>query len=156
MLACTSSGGAGKPSYPLHELLALPEAERATRSVELSDVRCDAAWRKANPVAADGLLATTKARATTGELEAGHEDGFRLQLEARAGHDTWDRLASLAMPVYLCGGLHDGIAPPENQHSMARQIPNAELDLFDGGHLFLMQDRSAYPKISSFLRGSQG
>ena len=57
------------------------------------------------------------------------------------------------MPVYICGGHHDGIAPPANQHAMARQIPNAKLELFDGGHLFLMQDRSALPKIAEFLAG---
>lgn len=156
VLACTSSGGAGKPSYPLHELQALPEAERLARSIELSDVRCDAAWRKANPTDADAMLALARARAATGEHEPGREEGFRLQLEARAGHDTWDRLASLAMPVYLCGGRHDGIAPPANQQAMARQLPNAELELFAGGHLFLMQDRTAFPKIAEFLRGARG
>ena len=36
---------------------------------------------------------------------------------------------------------------------MAGQIPNAKLELFDGGHLFLMQDRSALPKIAEFLTG---
>ncbi len=152
VLACTSSGGAGKPSYPLHELRELPEEERLLRQVELSDVRCDAAWREANPAAAEGMIAFAKARGSAGAGEPGREEGSRLQLQARAGHDTWDRLASLTMPVYICGGHRDGIAPPENQHAMARQIPNAKLELFDGGHLFLLQDRSAFPKITEFLR----
>ena len=152
VLACTSSGGAGKPSYPLHELQELPEEERLLRSIALSDVRCDAAWREANPTAADGMIAFMKARASAGASEPGREEGARLQLGARAGHDTWDRLGGLTMPVYICGGHHDGIAPPENQHAMAGQIPNAKLELFDGGHLFLMQDRKAYPKIAEFLR----
>ena len=156
VLACTSSGGAGKPSFPLHELQTLPEEERLWRSSELSDVRRDAAWRQANPTAADGMLAFARARATAGEEEPGREEGFRLQLEARAGHDTWDRLAGLSLPVYLCGGRHDGIAPPANQQAMAGQIPNAKLELFDGGHLFLMQDRDAFPKIVDFLRGAPG
>ena len=43
VLACTSSGGEGKPSYPLHELQELPAEERALRSMELSDLRRDAA-----------------------------------------------------------------------------------------------------------------
>ena len=43
-----------------------------------------------------------------------------------------------------------------NQQAMARQIPNAELEFFDGGHLFLMQDRSGFPKIAEFLRGARG
>jgi len=92
-----------------------------------------------------------EARAAAGD--PGLEEGLRLQLEARAGHDTWERLAGLPMPVFVCGGRHDGIAPPANQHALAGQIPNAELELFDGGHLFLMQDASALPKIAGFLRG---
>ena len=131
---------------------ALPEEERLLRSIELSDTRCDAAWRAANPDAAQGLIEFAKARASSGAGEAGRVEGFRLQLEARAGHDTWDRIASLEMPVYICGGEHDGIAPPDNQSAMERQIPNAKLELFAGGHMFLMQDKIAFPKIAEFLR----
>ena len=152
-MACTSSGGEGKPSYPLHELQELPAEERALRSIELSDVRRDAAWRRANPKQAAAALAFMQARAAAGADEPGREQGFRLQLEARSGHDTWERLPGLPMPVYICGGRHDGIAPPANQYAMAAQIPNAQLELFDGGHLFLMQDAGALPKIAGFLRG---
>jgi len=151
VLACTSSGGAGQPSYPLHELQSLPEDERVLRSIELSDTRCDAAWRAANPEAAKSMIEMVRARASAGAGEPGRDRGFQLQLEARAGHDTWDRIAKLEMPVYVCGGRHDGIAPPSNQHAMARRIPGAKLDLFEGGHLFLVQDRSAFPKIVEFL-----
>ena len=37
------------------------------------------------------------------------------------------------------------------QEAMARRIPGAELRVFDGGHLFVMQDRSAYPAIIEWL-----
>ena len=39
VLCCTSSGGAGEPSYPLHELEDLSEEERGIRSLKLSDRR---------------------------------------------------------------------------------------------------------------------
>ena len=71
--------------------------------------------------------------------------------EARAGHDTRERLPGLTMPVYLCGGLHDGIAPPANMRALEEQIPGATLDLFEGGHLFLVQDPAAFPRILAFL-----
>jgi 3-oxoadipate enol-lactonase len=154
VLACTSSGGAGKPSFPLHELQDLSDEARLLRSVELSDTRCDAAWRKVNPDAAEKLMALATSRATVGAGEAGRAEGARLQLEARAGHDTWDRLPGFDLPVYVCGGRHDGIAPPENQHAMAGAIPNARLEFFDGGHMFLIQDRTAFGKICEFLAGS--
>lgn len=34
---------------------------------------------------------------------------------------------------------------------MAEALPNARLEFFDGGHLFLIQDRSAFGKIVDFL-----
>ena len=39
VLACTSPGGAGGSSYPLHELAELPDEERVSRSLELADTR---------------------------------------------------------------------------------------------------------------------
>ena len=52
------------------------------------------------------------------------------------------------------GGHYDGIAPVSNQEALASQIPNATLELFDGGHLFLMQDAKAFPRIVEFLEGT--
>jgi 3-oxoadipate enol-lactonase len=153
VLCCTSSGGAGRPSYPLHELQQLPEADRLLRSIEISDTRCDAAWREANPEAAARVIEMARARGSAGADEPGREAGFQRQLEARASHDTWDRLPDLSMPVQICGGRYDGIAPPENQHAMAERIPGASLELFEGGHLFLLQDRGAFSKIAKFLQG---
>src|SRR3954453_18037884 len=43
-LRCTSPGGAGGASFPLHELEALPEAERAAKAVQLLDTRFDRQW----------------------------------------------------------------------------------------------------------------
>lgn len=151
VLACTSSGGAGRASYPLHELQALPDHERTHRTIELSDTRCDAAWRAAHPEAAAKLVQIVAARASVGAGEAGRAEGQRLQLEARAGHDTWDRLPGIGVPVYVCGGRYDGIAPPDNQRALTEAIPGARLELFEGGHLFLIQDRSAFEKIAAFL-----
>ena len=153
VLACTSSGGAGKPSFPLHELQGLPEQQRALRGIELADTRYDEAWRLANPDAAAKLLSFARDRASVGGEEPGRAEGSRLQLEARAGHDTWDRLPAFSLPVYICGGKHDGIAPPQNQQAMASVIPGAKLEMFEGGHMFLIQDRTAFGKIEAFLLG---
>lgn len=48
---------------------------------------------------------------SVGSDELGHEIGQRRQLEARRHLDTYDRLPQLKMPVYVCGGLFDDIAP---------------------------------------------
>ena len=55
------------------------------------------------------------------------------------------------MPVYICGGRYDGIAPPDNSRAMQKRIPGAMLELFDGGHRFLEQDPEAYQRIAAFL-----
>ena len=86
-----------------------------------------------------------------GEDPAIKATGFRRQLEARTGHDTWDRLDRIASPTYVCGGRYDGIASPDNLERLASRIPDATLELFEGGHGFLLEDRAAYTRIIEFL-----
>ncbi len=150
VLICTSSGGAGKPSYPLHTLGDLPAEERGTRALELADMRMDAAWRAANPDKLETVLAVMAGN-DPGAGEPGREIGARRQLEARRDHDTYERLPAISAPTFCCGGRYDGIAPPANMEAIAAQIPNARLEFFEGGHLFLMQDPKAFQRIGEFL-----
>lgn len=151
VLACTSSGGAGGQSYPLHELGGLCEDARARKMVALSDTRRDAAWRAANTTTFERLVDDTLAGLAVGAGEPGRETGARRQLEARIGHDTYARLPQLASPTLVCGGRYDGIAPAVNLEALCRQIRDARLELFDGGHLFYLQDADAYRRIGEFL-----
>jgi 3-oxoadipate enol-lactonase len=151
VLACTSSGGAGGASFPLHELAGLPEDDRIARQLELADTRYDAAWRADNRDEWQALASLFRDRATIGADEPGRAEGAALQLEARRHHDTWDRLGQIRCPTFVCGGPYDGIAPPANAEHLASAIPDATLQLFDGGHLFLLQDRAAWPAIVAFL-----
>jgi 3-oxoadipate enol-lactonase len=153
VLACTSSGGAGGASYPLHELAHLTCEEYAQKILYLSDLRRDAVWQAANPTQFQLLLDQTLAGLQVGSDEAGRESGAQRQLEARALHDTYKRLPTLKMPVYICGGRYDGIATPANLEAMQRQIPGSGLELFEGGHLFFIQDPRAFERIVAFLQG---
>ena len=153
VLACTSSGGAGGASYPLHELSQLPLEDRARRMVILSDTRLNASWRSANPTQFQELVNQWVAKFRVGSDEPDWETGARRQLEARVGHDTYDRLPDLRLPVYICGGRYDGIAIPANLEALHKQISGALLEFFEGGHLFLMQDPKAFKQITAFLRG---
>lgn len=152
VLACTSSGGAGGDSYPLHEFGNLSPRERALRFIPLSDVRRDAAWQAANPQQFQELVGQMVAGLMVGVDEPGRKVGARRQLEARLGHNTYDRLSSLQMPVFICGGRYDGIAPVANLEAIHKQVPHARLELFDGGHLFFLQDPRAFERIAAFLR----
>jgi 3-oxoadipate enol-lactonase len=153
VLACTSSGGAGGSSYPLHELADLPLEDYVRRILQLSDIRRHAIWREANPAQFQTLFDETMAGLRAGADEPGRQMGIRLQLEARACHDTYDRLPKMEIPVYICGGLYDGIAKPTNLRAMAEQILGSRLELFEGGHLFYIQDPRAFKRITAFFRG---
>lgn len=153
VLACASSGGAGGSSYPLHELANLPLDEYVRHILRLSDIRRHAVWREANSAQFQALLDETLSGLRVGADEPGRQMGARRQLEARAHHDTYDRLPNLQMPVYICGGLYDAIAKPLNLKAMQEQIPGSRLEMFEGGHLFYVQDPRAFDRITAFLRG---
>lgn len=150
VLCCTSSGGRGGASYPLHELETLPDDERLATSIHLSDERWDEAWRAANPEIVD-LFRT---RGTVGDADDASRAGAHRQLEARAAHDTFDRLTDITMPVLVCAGRYDRIAPLSNAEAMTAQLPDAQLRVFEGGHLFLVQDPQAWPAIAAFLKAT--
>lgn len=149
VLACTSPGGAGGASYPFHEIEHLKGEARAHHLIPISDSRRDAAWSAAHPEDYATLVAMAAADPFAGE--PGRAEGAHRQLEARARHDTWDRLGQIACPVLIAAGRYDGIALPETQERMAARIPGAELKWFEGGHLFMLQDRTAYREIAAFL-----
>jgi len=149
VLACTSSGGVGGASYPLHDLAALDPAEAQALRFEILDTRWDAAWRAANP---DMVRLITAGMDGEGD-EGLTREGTVLQLEARRHHDTAGRLGAIVCPTLVCGGRFDGIAPPANSEFLARAIPRARLALFEGGHIFFMQDAAAMPAMVRFLEG---
>ena len=151
VLACTSSGGEGGASFPLHTLSDLPPRQRGQKSLGLIDTRLDARWIEENPGPAEQILRTLSSTQKTNHPDEDAQRGMEKQLEARKGHNTWDRLPKIDKPVLCCGGIHDGIAPPENMRRLAERIPKARLEFFEGGHIFLNQDPRAWKSIIHFL-----
>ena len=152
VLACTSPGGEGGSSYPFHEIGHLTGEARARHLLPISDVRRDEAWAREHPDEYAAMIAFAAADPWGDEL--GHREGAARQIEARAGHDAWDRLGEIACPVLIAAGAHDGIAPLATQRNMAARIPGARLEVFEGGHLFMLQDRRATPAMIDFLKMS--
>jgi 3-oxoadipate enol-lactonase len=146
VLACTSPGGAGGSSYPLHELRDRPAAEQAELYLRLLDTRGEGAGELL-PRIAQALLAGR----ADGADEPDRDHGARAQLEARRGHDTFDRLGWLGMPVLIAAGRYDGIAAPANQEAMHAAIAGSRLEWFKGGHVFMLQDPRANDVIRDFL-----
>lgn len=151
ILACSSSGGQGGSSFPMHTLEQLDEEQRVEQLIPLFDIR----WKK------DGANLAYRPKGGTRRLEriirrlvqADSKEGATLQLAARKTHDTFERLTDITCPVWLCGGLFDAIAPPLNQYRMLRQMKQAHLTFFKGGHLFYIDDPEAFPRMTDFLLG---
>ena len=150
VFACTSSGGAGGASYPLQDLNDLDQQARMEKRLVLADDRRTVEWRAANSDRWEELLDMAgKAQRDDVDLQ-----GAARQIRARSEHDTWDRLPAIHTPTLVVGGRYDGIAPPNNLRALHSRIAFSELRFFEGGHLFLIQDKSAYPYLIQWLNES--
>lgn len=140
VLCCTSSGGVGGASYPLHEIY------------EQSDDHADLIYLWDARTKSDPLI-EAQARKAYDERPRPAEPppGLLKQIEARRHHDTWDRLDQIEADTFIACGEYDDVAPVENSRKLAQRIHGAEVASFDGGHFFLRQDRTAWPHIIDFL-----
>ncbi len=148
-LLCTSPGGAGGSSYPLHELERLGRGARSQTLRALVDSRFDDEWLASHP-GDRNLLAGLEARAS------GPDRGVRRaarQLDARRAHDVWERLPAVTCPTFIGCGRYDGIAPPGNGAAIASRVEGSTLEVYEGGHAFFVQDPRALPDVIAFLAG---
>ena len=150
-LLCTSPGGAGGSSYPLHELVDLDAVERDRIALHNLDTRYDEAFladHSFDRMIVDGMRARSSVVKSPEQLR-----GERMQLEARRHHDVWDRLSAVACPTLVACGEYDGTAPAANSEAIHSRIAGSELRRYEGGHLFVYQDRRAFPDVIEFLAG---
>jgi pimeloyl-ACP methyl ester carboxylesterase len=149
VLACTSPGGAGGSSFPLHELGPLEDQVAAERMLTLLDTRFTPQYLADHP--SDQALASMLATRRAGAKDPEQSRGEREQLLARRSHDVMDRLPDITCPTLIAAGRYDGIAPLANSEAMANRISGSKLRVFEGGHIFFLQDQSAVPEILDFL-----
>lgn len=150
-LLCTSPGGAGGSSYPLHTLLDMDPDRRAAISQRNLDTRFDPAFLDQHPT--DRAIVEMMRAGATAPKSDEVLRGERMQLEARRHHDVWDRLPAITCPTLVACGAYDGTAPPANSEAIHSRIAGSELRRYEGGHLFGLQDRRAFPEIVEFLVG---
>lgn len=136
-LLCTSPGGAFS-SFPLETLADLPAEERYARSLQLADRRGTSEW----------LVPEAPAQETAEQATA-----RLLQMQARTGHNVLDRLKNITCPTFVASGRYDDIAPVVNGQAIADRIPGATMHIYNGGHMFMAQDPTAWPQIIAFLTG---
>ena len=147
VLACTSSGGDGGSSYPLHELEELNEEEKLDLSIKINDLRITDAWIKQNK----HLWQSIREQAKNRNAFKPQPRYLLKQLLARKDHNTYEDLDDINTPTFLLGGKYDGIAPVLNMEKMYQKIDNSKLEFYEGGHLFLIQDTKAFQDIINWL-----
>ncbi|MEX0847115.1 MAG: alpha/beta hydrolase [Ilumatobacteraceae bacterium] len=148
-LLCTSAGGAGGSSFPLHQLAAMDPVERARVAMHNLDTRFDSEWLADHP--SDRALLEAMSARRNQPVDAEQARGEAMQLEARRHHDVWDRLHRITCPTLVQCGEYDGLAPVSNSEAICSRILGAELRTYQGGHLFVSQDRAAAGDVLAFL-----
>ena len=138
-LLCTSPGGEGGSSYPLHE---------GPPGPEVIDTRFTPEYLADHP-RARLLLEVLAKRAEGKSFDVIRGEG--MQLDARRHHDVWDRLDRITGPTLIAAGRYDGLAPLANSEAMAERIPDATLRVYEGGHVFVVQDRAAMRGVIDYL-----
>lgn len=151
------SPGGHAHSYPLHEMDGLPPAVRHRKFAELMDTRLADQWG-AEEQSPESLLVQSVLehggspwRVADG-VDQARNQGLAMQLAARRGLDTVDRLGNITCPTLIGAGTFDGLAPLGNAHVMASGIPNATLQVYDAGHFFYL-GRKAFNDGVAFLTG---
>jgi 3-oxoadipate enol-lactonase len=138
-LLCTSPGGEGGSSYALHE---------GPPSPTVIDTRFTPEWLADHP--RHRLLLEVLAKRAEGKsFDVIRGEG--MQLDARRHHDVWDRLDRITCPTLVAAGRYDALAPPANSEAIASRIPGATLRYYEGGHVFVIQDRAAMRSVMDFL-----
>tara|TARA_B100001179_G_scaffold212970_1_gene181268 strand:+ start:600 stop:1505 length:906 start_codon:yes stop_codon:yes gene_type:complete len=89
--------------------------------------------------AMDNADESKRARNSIGNITPPSSIGYFYQLMALAGWTSLPALPFLDKPVLVMMGENDPIVPLSNGQLLARSIPGARLEVFEGaGHLFLM------------------
>lgn len=147
-LVCTSPGG-DFASFPLHEMAEKSPEELLAIGATLLDTRFTAEYLADHE--ADRMLAEMVGQRRESPSTGAVRRGEVAQLDARSRHDVVDRLARVTCPTLVASGRYDGIAPVGNGEAIASRVPGAELRVYEGGHMFFVQDPRAMPEILDFL-----
>jgi pimeloyl-ACP methyl ester carboxylesterase len=147
-LVCTSPGGKFA-AFGLHTLESQSSDAIAAIGATLLDTRFTPEWLAERET--DRMIAEMVAQRRAAPVDPDVARGQREQLLARSRLDVLDRLDRITCPTLVASGKYDGISPPENGAAIAERVPDAILRVYDGGHMFFVQDPAAMPEILDFL-----
>jgi pimeloyl-ACP methyl ester carboxylesterase len=81
-------------------------------------------------------------------------DAWSAQAAAGAAFDALDRVERIAAPTLILTGTEDAVVDPRNSTLLAERIPDARVELFEGGgHLFFWEQPERFVEVvTEFLR----
>lgn len=142
-LLCTTPGG--EMSKPIPE----ETQERIFSVPDDADERKKIRWRMA-PALTDEWMAENEdviEQIIDWRLETDAPDAAReAQAAAVVDFDVSQRIENISVPTLVMHGTDDRVVPPANGEMLHESLPNSELELFDGGHLFFIERADAVTK----------
>jgi pimeloyl-ACP methyl ester carboxylesterase len=90
----------------------------------------------------DGELLERFVEKKSGDVQ--EPEGYRGQIAAVLGHDTYERLPQVAPPTLIVTGDGDRVIPGASSEVMRERIPGSRLEVVAGaGHLFFLEQPEA-------------
>lgn len=77
----------------------------------------------------------------------------KLHADASEGHEAWACLPEITAPTLVLHGSDDQFTPAGNAKILAERIPNAQLEIIEGGrHMFFLEfQKQVNPLVLAFL-----
>ncbi|MFW5918835.1 MAG: alpha/beta fold hydrolase [Halanaeroarchaeum sp.] len=139
-LLCTTHGGEAAEPIPeetQHRMFSVPED---------ADEREAIRWKMA-PALTDEWLAENDdvvEQIVDWRLESDASESAReAQAAGVMDFDVADRLGEIVVPTLVMHGTEDRVVPTANGEMIHESLPQSDLELFDGGHLFFVERADA-------------
>jgi 3-oxoadipate enol-lactonase len=151
VLACTTCGGP-HAVRPTAEAAAALLGTGARTPGEAYRIACTVLYAPEFQAAHPELIEAEVAEREGNPVRGGV---FAAQQAAVRGHDTFDALSRIGVPVLVLHGVLDAVVPVENGRTIAARIPAARLRVLEGrGHLFFHESPGeAAGEVVEFVAG---
>ncbi len=140
VLACTTAGGGG--AYPMPEVTVRLMAEAASAEPAAALRRF---VENALGPSSDGLVDELYALRLQNPPDP---ETWQAHAAAAASFDVSSHVSSIEAPALVVTGTADNVVDWRNSELLARKLPNARLELFDGGgHLFFWEEPERFVRV---------
>jgi len=141
VLCCTSFGGPRHVPPSIETLQALASTKGLNTEERVRDNLLLAFSKQFVDEHPEEIEQVTKLRAANFVPE----HVYLHQLQAAMAFNTENRIANIKAPTLVLAGDADTIVPPQNSRNLAALIPNARLQIIEGGsHTFFIEQAEAF------------